>query len=289
MNRTYPLIAAAVLALASLACGVTLNLPDDAVETGPTVVEQISIPDPNPGGSTQLTINFGAGDLNLQPGAAGGLLTGTASYNVTDLKPEYTTSGDSLTLEQGTFSYDIGGLPNFGAIENTWDLYLANSPVELELRAGAFKGQFELGGLALEDLEIFTGAADLEINFSSPNLASMGSFRLTTGASNTDLLGLGNANFSLLEFRSGAGDYTLDFSGQLQRDATVKIDAALSNIVIIVPEGVPALVEIEGGLNNITAEGTWSGSENNYNQSGGGPTLTIQIDIGAGNLVLKNE
>lgn len=289
MNRTYSIIAAAALAFASLACGVTLNLPEDAVETGPIVVEEISIPDPNPGGSTKLKIIFGAGDLNVQPGAGGGLVTGTASYNVEDLKPEFTTSGDSLTLEQGTFSYDIGGLPNFGSIENTWDLYIGSSPIDLELRAGAFKGQFELGGLALEDLEIFTGAADLEVNFSAPNPASMGSFRLTTGASNTDLLGLGNANFSLLEFRSGAGDYTLDFSGQLQRDATVKIDAALSNIVIIVPAGVPALVEIEGGLNNITAEGTWSGSETTFTQSGAGPSLTIQIDIGAGNLILRNE
>lgn len=291
MNRTYSRIAAlALLAFASLACGITLNLPDDAIETGPTVVEDILIQSPNPGETTQLTLNFGAGDLFLQPGAVGGLVTGTASYNVEDLKPDVTVSGGSVTLEQGSFSYDIGGLPNFGAVENTWDLYLDTAPIELEVRAGAFKGQLELGGLALQDLEIFTGAANLELNFSTPNLSSMGSFRFTTGASNVDLIGLGNANFSLLEFRGGAGDYTIDFSGQLQRDATVEIDAALSNIVIIVPEGVPAVVAVEGGLNNVNAHGSWAGGGGtNFVLAGTGPTLTIQIDIGAGNLDLRNN
>ena len=45
----------------------------------------------------------------------------------------------------------------------------------------------------------------------------MSILRYETGASTVKLNGLANANFGTLIFSGGAGDYTLDFSGDLQR------------------------------------------------------------------------
>jgi hypothetical protein len=112
---------------------------------------------------------------------------------------------------------------------------------------------------------------------------------ITSGASGAKLLGLSNANFSLFKFTGGGGSYTLDFSGTLQRDATVEINAGISNFRILVPAGIPAVVNINGSLNHVTANGAWAGEGSTFSQAGNGPTLTFNIDLGVGNLTLDNS
>jgi hypothetical protein len=289
MKRSKLLLALALVVLfATLACGITLTLPEDAIDIGPRVTEDIHIPVPRPGETTEVTLKFGAGEMAIHLGAAGNLITGTATYNVESLKPEVTTSGNKITIGQEAFEYEFTGLPNFSDLENIWDLYFSSDPIELEIRAGAFQGEFEFGGLAIEELKLFLGASDVDMSFATPNLTPMSSFRITTGVSDVELTGLSNANFSLMDFEAGAGDYLLDFSGSLVRDATVDISAAVSNVVIIVPSGIPTLVKVDGALNNVTTQGGWVNDDATFVQAGVGPSLTINIDIGAGTLSLKN-
>ena len=276
------------LVITALACGLNLILPDDAIAIVDLVTEDIHEAVPNPGGTSKIKLSFGAGDMIIRPGASGGLISGTASYNVADLVPEITAKGDTVTITQDTYEYNITGLPNFGDVENVWDLYFSADPINLEIRAGAFEGAFELGGLAIRELDILDGASNVTLAFSSPNLDAMGSFTYTTGASDVDLLGLGNANFSLMKFKAGVGDYMLDFSGALQRDATVEIGSGLSNIQIVVPEGVPVVLYVDDTLASVTASGNWVKGGDSYTQAGNGPTLTIYIDIGAGIVTLRN-
>ena len=108
------------------------------------------------------------------------------------------------------------------------------------------------------------------------------------GVTNADLLGLANANFSLFDFEGGGGNYLLDFSGIMQRDATVDIKVAASNIKIIVPAGVPATINIEGSLNNVNVNGSWVMEGTSYTQPGEGPGLVFNIDMGVGILTLDN-
>ena len=114
----------------------------------------------------------------------------------------------------------------------------------------------------------------------------MSVFRYETGASNVKLTGLANANFNNMTFSSGAGDYTLDFTGELKRDATVNLSSGLSNLIVVIPEGVNADVTVEGGLANVSAGSGWHQNGNLYSQQGSGPTLTFIIKMGAGNLTL---
>jgi hypothetical protein len=100
------------------------------------------------------------------------------------------------------------------------------------------------------------------------------------------LSGLANANFSIFDFSGGAGDYTFDFSGDLQRDATIKIASGFSNIIISVPEDVDAVVTVDSGASNINVGSSWSKKGNIYKQKGEGPTLTFVIEVGAGNVSL---
>lgn len=277
-----------VLALTSLACGITLTLPDDAIEIGDLRTDTIFVQAPQGTDTTAVKLEFGAGKLILNPGAPEGLIAGSANYNVDGLDPEITISGDAVSIKQEPYEFKLGGLPNVNEVENTWDLSFGTYPMELEIRAGAFEGAFELGGMSLEELNVFSGASSVEAHFSTPNLTTMSQLHFTTGASSAKLYELANANFSLLKFEGGAGDYTLDFSGTLQRDATVEIDAALSNVKVIVPEGVPTTLRLESNLTNVNTHGAWAGGANSYSLAGNGPTLTIVVKLGAGNLDLSN-
>lgn len=287
-NKTKLAAIISILVIFGLACGFNFKLPDNAIDIGELRTDQISASIPDPTATTDVKIEFGTGKLIIQPGAAAGLFTGTATYNVDSLIPETSVSGNSVTLKQDSVSFKLGGLPNFGDVENQWELYFNVHPVALNLRTGGITGEFEFGGMAVEKLDILSGASVLHINFTTPNLTTMSEFTFTTGVSDADLLGLGNANFSLMTFKAGAGNYTLDFSGAITRDATVEVDAVASNLKIIVPSGVTTTLQLEGNLTNVTARGEWAGGANTYSLAGSGPTLTIKANIGGGLLELEN-
>ena len=270
-----------VLAFASLACGFNINLPNIPTP-GPDVTDEISVPVPA-ADDVSLRLSFGAGDLTLSPGA-GRLLEGTATYNYSEFKPIINTDKGDIHIQVGDDKFNA--LPAFKDLKNEWDLKLGSAPMDLTIESGAYKGNLELGGLSLKNLTVKDGAATVQLAFSEPNLVEMSTFRYETGASDVKMSGLGNANFSLLDFSSGAGDYTLDFSGKLQRDASIKISSGLSNIIVNVPENVNAVVTVDSGASNVSAGSSWSKNGNVYEQKSGGPTLTFVIDIGAGNVTL---
>jgi hypothetical protein len=278
------LLIGCVLAIASLACG--FNITPAALPTaGPTQTEQISIPVPDASGTTVLQIQFGAGELTVKPGSSQ-LVTGTASYNLPQFKPVVETNGAIVTLKQ-----TLGqGIPSLRAqnLVNKWDLQLGSMPMNLSVEGGAYKASYDLGGLALSSLTIKDGAAQSNLVFSAPNTTAMGAFSYETGASNVTLEQIGNASPSTFSFRCGAGNYTLDFSGKLQRDLNGHVEAGLGNVKLVVPEGVPAQVTVEGGLSNVSFHGKWEQNGSTYSQTGEGPTVVMIVTIGAGNLELGN-
>lgn len=268
----------------SLACGVTIDMPAE-VTAGPMQEERIKVDIPDAEMAT-LNLNFGAGELGLESGADGVLVEGIARYNLPDFKPEIEVDKNKISLETG--SVEVKGIPKFNEdLKNEWDLKLGAVPMRLAITAGAYEGNYDLGGLSLLGLEIGDGAANVNLKFSEPNKAEMDVFRYTTGASNVEISGLANANFTSMLFRSGAGDYSLDFSGSLQRDAVVTVESGISNMVIIVPEGMSARLIFKGGLASVDMRGDWEKDGEHYVVNGSGPTLTITVDLSAGNLTLR--
>jgi hypothetical protein len=278
-----------VLALVTMACGVTINLPVTQVKTGPSQTDTISVPLLQ--NSTQIAnvhLEFGAGDFTLAPGAENSIISGTVTYNVSDFKPNVNIDGNNISIKQGNLN--IQGIPSFGEnIKNQWNLKLGKTPINLSVSAGAYNGEYELGGLSLQDLEINDGASNVNLSFAEPNLIPMDTFRYTTGASSIKMKGLANANFNNMIFRGGAGSYELNFSGELKRDTTLTVEAGISNVVLVIPLGVSAKVSFEGGLSSVNTDGSWEKSGTTYTQSGSGPTIRVTVKMGAGNLDLRNN
>ena len=121
-----------ILALASMACGFTIDIPRRATP-GPDITDEITVAAPS-GDETRLTIAFGAGKLKLSSGAEDQLVSGTATYNIEDLKPVITEENGDVRIRQG--DYELKEIPSFDGIKNDWDLQLGNVPMDLTIRAG---------------------------------------------------------------------------------------------------------------------------------------------------------
>jgi len=286
MKRYTALLAVIALAGASLACSVDLGIP--RLQTGPTETLTIAEPLPEDAAAVDLTINMAAGELDLTGGAEG-VLEGEIRYNVPEWAPEIENDGDRLTLSQGDSDTNVG-LPTSGTqIINEWTLQLGDIPYALELNAGAYDGSLDLSGVPLRRLEVHDGASNAEVIFNSLNPEEMSELRYETGASSVELRGLANSNAAEVVFTGGAGDYTLDFSGELQRDMDVTINAGVSSLRISVPEGTSVEVNIDSSLTDVDIDGDWSQSGDTYSLSGSGPTITIDVDMGVGSLTLETN
>ena len=289
--RNYSRILAAVLALVLIttACGGNVKLPITQIETGPTQTVDIQVPMPEElSTGVELNLEFAAGDLKLAPGASGYLASGTATYNVVDFEPKVEATGSSYNLRHSDLK--IEGVPVLqDDFINKWDLQLANTSMSLNIKAGAYTGSVELGGLSLEKLAISDTGSDFKGRFSEPNNVEMSSFTYKTGAGSAELKGLAYANFAQMTFTSGAGDFTLSFDGDLQRDASVTIDSRLSTLNIVVPEGVNAQLTFDGNLSTVNAGGRWNQNGKIYTLTGSDPTLTFTVKMKTGTLNLKTE
>lgn len=288
MKKRQFLVILLGLVLFTSGCGIGIELPFKTEQkTGPMVTDLVKVPVPDIPVPLDLNLSFGAGKMTLLPNSGADLISGTATYNVSDFKPEITVDEFSVSLKQGNLKLDA--VPTIDeTIKNEWSLAIRSIPIELDIKAGGYSGDFEFGGLAIRDLHIADGAATVKLKFSTPNTEIMNAFRYETGASNINMEKLANANFNTMIFQSGAGNYTLDFSGLLQHDASIFIETGLSRLVISVPDGVPAEVNFEGPFSKVITQGDWQQAGDEYYLEGQGPLLTFTIETKAGTVTLQN-
>lgn len=283
MRKMMITLAIAAVLLVTLSCSFTVNAPK--VTTGETKTFNVNEPAPTGDEPAKVDVQMGAGKLNIAGGAAN-LVEGTIRYNVFAWEPKVTREGNLINIHQRT-EKEIK-IPDDNVV-NEWDLKLGSTPIDLAVSAGAYEGSMDLSGIALTNVSIKDGASKATIQINSENPVEMDTFEYQTGASQVKITGLSNANASTVKFDGGAGDFTLDFSGKLQRDLMVDIKTGVSSLTIIIPNDIPARVTISGGLNNISPQGTWTISGNSYEKSGTGPKIEITLEMGVGSLNLVNQ
>jgi hypothetical protein len=85
-----------------------------------------------------------------------------------------------------------------------------------------------------------------------------------------------------LEVSLGAGEYTIDLSGEWARDLDVSIDAGAADLNVRLPKDVGARVEVETGPHTIDASDL-AQDENVYtNAAYGESEVTMNVDVQAG-------
>jgi hypothetical protein len=286
MKKIIPLALLLTLAMSTLACSFTVQVPE--TKTGPDTTTTIDEAYPSTIDTPKLVLKMGGGSLKMSEGSSK-LVEGNVLTNVPVWKPEVTRNDEKVTLSQNTGDSTLT-IPS-GKLKNNWDLKLGTQkPMALEIQAGAYNSNITFGNVPLTDLSIEDGASQTKVTFDKPNTQIMDNFTYHTGASQVELINLANANFKDMIFESGAGSYTLDFNGDLKQDASVDIKSGLSNMKIIIPSSTDAVINLTGGVNNISLKGTWTVDSNEYKtQSTKGPRLEINIEMGVGNLELVSQ
>jgi hypothetical protein len=254
----------------------------------------VDLPDTS-GGPAQLAVRFGAGQLNIGPGARRALVTGEALYNNDLFTPTVRAEGRKVTLSAGDGHLELREfIDSWSKVKdhlNRWELQLAGVPMELELELGASSATLELGGVPLRRLRLSQGAADLTLGFDRPNPVEMANLTYGGGASRATLRGLANANTSRVELAGGGGVFLLDFSGRLRRDLSVKVEAGAGELTLVFPEEADVEVTTHTGLAVVDFRGTWNRpSERQYRHAGAhpdrGPRITVDAAVLAGRLRL---
>lgn len=280
ITRLIPLI---VIAVILMGCSFTVNLPN--VQTGTTQTYNIDQAYPANVQTPQLSIEMGAGTLNLS-GGSDALVSGTVKTNVSEWKPTVSETSSGVTVtQQQTGQVNIPS----NNVTNDWALKLGKNPFSLKIAAGAYEGTLDLGGIPLTSLDVSDGASKSTITFGSENPVKMDNLSYKTGASTVEISGIGNANVSNVTFNGGAGSYTLDFTGKLQQDINVTIKTGMSEMKLVLPQGVHSVVTMTSGLSNVSASGSWTITGSTYETGSGSPTINITVDMALGSLVLSQK
>jgi hypothetical protein len=286
MRKTVYLWPVLLLVLSSLACNVTVpGVSMPTLEVGPMQEYREEIPLEGIT-AAQVEITLGIGELTLRAGEPDLLFSGLFRTNIPAWKPEVTWKDGVLKVAQP----DIRGMPGAGA-ENEWDLALApRVPMSLKLRIGAAKGRLDLGGLALTDLSLETGASDMVVRWDAPNAVPMERFLLRAGAANVEVRGIGYARPRNVQVEGGVGNLILDFTGPWTDSARVKVTTGVGSLTLRFPRDVGVRVAMEGGLSNVMTAGDWRLSGGAYlNEAYGqaGATLEVTLTAGVGGVTLE--
>jgi len=150
----------------------------------------------------------------------------------------------------------------------------SGTPFALEGRVGIGESIIELGGLAVQsvDLDLGTGAHALE--FDEPTQAPMQSFALAGAIGELRVSGLGNASPQLVSIRHRIGEVNIDLRGEWQSDADVAIRCGIGECAV----RVPADVAVEGLSTDVgVGEVDMSGLDRLPPPGPGVPTLRLEL------------
>jgi hypothetical protein len=234
------------------------------------------------------------GQLNLQTGAADALAEGTVTYNVNLLKPQVITGSANKRIGPAGSSSDLFLLLAYDFlrtdIQNDWSLKIADAPMTLVIGAGSADAVINLEAYSLNDLVISQSAATtLDMAFAAPNQMEMNTIDFSAGpVRRVTMTGLANSRAKSINLVTVAGDYNLDFDGQLQNDIAVKITGELNTLAITAPDGVATEVRLNGNINTVDPAGTWQTNSESAKNPGQGHTITIDLSVDAESLKLRN-
>ncbi|HEX7401451.1 MAG TPA: LiaF domain-containing protein [candidate division Zixibacteria bacterium] len=197
----------------------------------------------------KVKIDLGAAVIDLQKNNSGSILDAEMEYDPKQIKvqADYHKFNDKgkLLLESDTKNNG----PDLDLEDNYWKLEFGDQvPLCFDIDVGACQADFDFTGLTIDDLQMDVGASSVEMEFRKPNSHRISEINLDVGASKLIVNGLGNANFEELIFDGGAGDFTLDFTGDFNHSADVYIDIGLGSLSILVPKDAGIQIKKESSF-----------------------------------------
>lgn len=183
--------------------------------------------------------------------------------------------------------------------DKIWKVYLNNEkPFRLNLNYGVGMANIDLSGLAIENLKVHSGNADVKIDYNpnTCNTVTMDTFsvKVDLGSVVVKRLNLHKSKVVLADV--GFGNMYLDFSDKPTMSSHVKGSVGAGSLMIKLPEdGVPVMVKIKDSwlckvhLPNDFKKLSENIYVNSYYIEGVENLLSFDLDVSMGNIIFKHQ
>jgi hypothetical protein len=272
------------LVLLSLVLASCTSAPREAVQMTSIAADQPLAKEKSLDAALRLDIGsveiFGAKD-------SGSLYSYNLEYDKSGNQPDvrYETSQGG---ESGRLSFQMGDSKHVtlkANIEsNRLRVRFNNSvPLKLQLNMGIGESRLGLSGLKLSGLDVESGVGGAKLSAYEPNPIECGSIRLKAGVGGVDAVGLGNLHFRELDFEGGIGGANLDFSGDWQKDAVVRIQVGVGGVNAKMPQDIGVRVEAEQHfLSGLHLEGFQKRDDAHYSENYDQARFHVSIKVTTG-------
>lgn len=133
--------------------------------------------------------------------------------------------------------------------KNTWELgFNKNIPTSFDIEMGLGDGEMDFTDIRVTDLSLECGLSDVTVEFNKRNKEEIQNLNIETGLGNVTVRGLGLSNMERFDVECGLGATTLEFNGDLLRDAKGKISVGLGSVRIKMPDNVGVEVQAESSF-----------------------------------------
>ena len=196
------------------------------------------------------TVRFGIGSLEITAGdKESELYSFDLEYDKASYVPEvrYDTA---LAGEEGRFSFDLPSTRRSGVRRHRHNnrLRLAfneSIPLDLTVNAGVGDARLSLSGMKLTRLNFEAGVGGAKLSVYKPNPVPCEYISIKNGVGSIEAVGLGNLNFREFEYEGGVGGADLDFTGEWNRDADIRIQIGVGGVNVKMPREIGVKVEAE--------------------------------------------
>jgi len=251
--------------------------------------EMVSIEKAQPiGGEESLDaeIKFDIGSLEISGDAARNVYSLNLDYDRARFEPDIrydAPDGSEGVLKVALESTRKLSLRN-EVKKNRLHLNLTDSlPVRLQVNTGVGESRLSLSGIRLARLDIGAGVGGTRISSYEPNPVVCERIQMENGVGSLEAVGLGNLNFRRFEFEGGVGGAELDFSGEWQEDADVRIEVGIGGVTMRMPRSVGVRVDAEKNfLSGVHLEGFQKRGSEYYSENYDNARIRVTVRVTTG-------
>jgi hypothetical protein len=185
-----------------------------------------------------------------------------------------------------------GDSQNFSSLKKMYDnelrLDLSDKiPVELELELGVVKGDLNLSGLKIKNINLQVGVSQSAIIFDKPNPVTLEQCSIEGGVGTLLIEKLGFANIKNFSFEGGLGSYEIDFGGKYQQNLKANIEMGMGKLTLFLPKYIGTRLKLEKSfLSAVSIDDCYKKSDYYYNDQWekSSHQLDIMVETGVGKL-----
>ena len=235
-----------------------------------------------------VDVRFSLGHFNFGRDQTGALYRTTLVYDEDLFDPIQRYDRDNRTL-----TIDIGGedgdsrsisLRQMRDLRQRLDMTVSPSvPTRVKMVFGVVAAQVDLGGISLIEADITTGASESTLRFSRPTVAPCERLRVAMGAAEFSAERLGNSNCADMEFEGAAGAFTLDFTGEWQRqgEAEARVKVGVGALELRFPSRLGVALSLNRFLASFDRSGFEKRGDTYYSSNYDTAQTKLKLDVKA--------